>query len=119
MEDLRTGYYERTNDWEEDDTSHASYRSPMIYERASSGRYTGTAQKEEKSLEEKFALYKVQNIIAVVAVLLLIIMDLFHIQVGDISTDVIFTELSYSFTAQELFQQLTQLPQHLFSSPAP
>lgn len=118
MEDLRTGYYERNTYWGDDADSDWCGK-PFVYGQSSVGSYAGTVQKEDEALEEKFALYKLQNIIAVVAVLLLIIMDIFHIRVGGIDSDIIFTELSHSFTVQEFFQQLVQLPQHLFSSPAP
>ena len=108
MEDLRTGYYERRKDTNRlqgyDQYGNAIYGGDG---------YGRSSQKEDESLEEKFALYKLQNIIAVVAVVLLIVMDIFHIRVGGIGTDEIFTELSHSFTVQEFFQQLVQLPQHL------
>ena len=114
MEDLRTGYYERRK--ESNKLQGYDQYGNAIY---GLNGYSRSSQKEDESLEEKFALYKLQNIIAVVAVVLLIVMDIFHIHVGGIGTDEIFTELSYSFTVQELFQQLVQLPQHLFSSQVP
>ena len=117
MEDLRTGNY----DYRENSKKLRGYDQygNVIYTSRSSSGYGRGIQKEDEFPEQEFALYKVKNIIAVISVVLLILMDIFQIQVGGVGTQTIFAELSRSFTAQEIFQQIVQLPQHLFSSPAP
>lgn len=101
MEDLRTGYHDYGEDsWQE------SFSGPYSYYASPS-----PTDKENESLEEKFALYKIQNIVAVVGVLALIIMDVFSIRIGGTGSTEIF-----EFMKSSLWSDMIQPWIHQFFS---
>ena len=72
------------------------------------GNYDYIIQKDEAS-EQAFVLYKVQNIIVLVAVILLIILDMTDTQFAGFNADTVISEIYSPFTAQELINEVSKL----------
>ncbi len=72
-------------------------------------------QKDEAS-DQAFVLYKVQNIIVLVAVILLIISDMTNIHFAGFDAATVISEIYSPFTAQELINELSQLIKNVITS---
>ncbi len=75
--------------------------------------YNYIIQKDEAS-EQAFVLYKVQNIIVLVAVILLITMDIMKIQFTVFNADNVILKIYSPFSVQELINELRQLFGNIF-----